>query len=40
MKIINKEEWRKQGVKFFNNKNFEQAIKCFEKAGEIELFER
>ena len=40
MRITNKEEWKKQGIKFFNNKNFEQAMKCFEKAEEFLLCER
>lgn len=40
MKVTNKEEWKKQGIKFFNHKNFEQAMKCFEKAEEELLFER
>lgn len=40
MQVKNKEEWKKQGVKFFNNKNFEQAMKCFEKADENCLYER
>ena len=40
MKVENKEEWKKQGIKFFNNKNFEQACKCFEKSGEDILYEK
>ena len=40
MRVTNKEEWKKQGIKFFNNKSFEQAYKCFEIAEETVLCER
>lgn len=39
--ILNKtnaKEWRSQGLKMFKHKYFSQAMKCFEKAGEKEMY--
>ena len=33
----NAAEWKKQGVRMFKNKYYEQAMKCFEKSGDEEL---
>lgn len=33
-----KEEWKKQGLKMFKNKYFQQAMKCFEKSQDITWF--
>ena len=30
-------EWKKQGVRMFKNKYYEQAVKCFEKSGDEEM---
>jgi hypothetical protein len=34
------DEWKKQGIKMFKYKYFEQAMKCFEKCGDIEMTEK
>ena len=34
------EEWKTQGLKMMKHKYYEQAIKCFEKAGETSLLKR
>jgi len=33
-------EWKKQGLKMFKNKYYEQAHKCFEKSGDEDLKRR
>lgn len=35
-----KDEWKKQGVRMFNNKYYEQAMKCFERCDDKSLYNR
>lgn len=34
----NDAEWKKQGLKMFKRNYFEQAMKCFERCGDKELY--
>lgn len=34
------EEWRKQGIKMFKRKYFEQAMKCFQMSGDDEMYKK
>ena len=40
LKKTSNEEWRNQGLKMLKHKYYEQAIKCFEKAGDQILLKR
>ena len=33
-------DWKKQGLRMFKNKYYEQAVKCFEKSGDKQLHRR
>mmetsp|Transcript_20409 Transcript_20409/g.17730 ORF Transcript_20409/g.17730 Transcript_20409/m.17730 type:complete len:169 (+) Transcript_20409:3579-4085(+) len=33
----NAQEWKKQGIRMFKNKYYEQAMKCFDKSGDKDL---
>ena len=35
-----KDEWRKQGIRMFNNRFYEQALKCFERCDDKGLYNR
>lgn len=34
------EEWRRQGIKMFKRKYFEQAMKCFQMSGDNDLYKK